>query len=237
MKKSLLFLMFLTLPLIINGQQNYQDNVFLKNGKIITGVIIDQVLNKTIRFVNIYGDSLIFNLDEIEKLTRIQEPEERNQSNYNFYLKPRYELIVQTSLYYGIGKFGTPYYKLSIINGIRFNRKFALGFGLGLGSYPKLGLESYFQKPESKIFPLFIVTICTFTSNHYREPKNQTVADIPDEIIMKRVKDGNLAEMSVLFERYHLRLYNFFLKLTRNRDISHDLTQNLFYRMIKYKNS
>jgi len=63
------------------------------------------------------------------------------------------------------------------------------------------------------------------------------VADIPDEIIMKRVKDGNLAEMSVLFERYHLRLYNFFLKLTRNRDISHDLTQNLFYRMIKYKNS
>lgn len=63
------------------------------------------------------------------------------------------------------------------------------------------------------------------------------MADIPDEIIMKRVKDGNLAEMSVLFERYHLRLYNFFLKLTRNRDISHDLTQNLFYRMIKYKNS
>ena len=54
---------------------------------------------------------------------------------------------------------------------------------------------------------------------------------------MQRVKDGNLAEMSVLFERYHLRLYNFFLKLTRNRDISQDLTQNLFYRMIKYKNS
>jgi len=63
------------------------------------------------------------------------------------------------------------------------------------------------------------------------------VAEIPDEIIMARVKNGNLAEMSVLFERYHLRLYNFFLKLTRNKDISQDLTQNLFYRMIKYKNS
>ena len=63
------------------------------------------------------------------------------------------------------------------------------------------------------------------------------MADIPDEIIMESVKDGNLAEMSVLFERYHLRLYNFFLKLTRNKDISQDLTQNLFYRMIKYKNS
>ena len=54
---------------------------------------------------------------------------------------------------------------------------------------------------------------------------------------MKRVKDGNLAEMSVLFERYHIRLYNFFLKLTRNKVISQDLTQKLFYRVIKYKNS
>jgi RNA polymerase sigma-70 factor (ECF subfamily) len=63
------------------------------------------------------------------------------------------------------------------------------------------------------------------------------VTEIRDEVIMQHVKDGNLAEMSVLFERYHLRLYNFFLKLTRNKDISQDLTQNLFYRMIKYKNS
>jgi len=63
------------------------------------------------------------------------------------------------------------------------------------------------------------------------------VADIPDEIIMGRVKDGDLAEMSVLFERYHIRLYNFFLKLTRNKIISQDLTQNLFYRMIRYKSS
>ena len=60
---------------------------------------------------------------------------------------------------------------------------------------------------------------------------------ISDEIIMQHVKAGNLEEMSVLFERYHVLLYNFFLKLTRNKVISQDLTQNLFYRMIKYKNS
>lgn len=54
---------------------------------------------------------------------------------------------------------------------------------------------------------------------------------------MQRVKEGNLAEMSVLFERYHLRLYNFFFRLTMNKDISQDLTQNLFYRMIKYKHT
>ena len=63
------------------------------------------------------------------------------------------------------------------------------------------------------------------------------MSDIGDEAVMQRVKDGNLEDMSVLFERYHLRLYNFFLKLTRDKEISQDLTQNLFYRMIKYKNS
>jgi RNA polymerase sigma-70 factor (ECF subfamily) len=63
------------------------------------------------------------------------------------------------------------------------------------------------------------------------------VADLPDEIIMQHVKEGNLEEMSLLFERYHIKLYNFFLKLTGNRDVSQDLTQNLFYRMIKYRNS
>jgi len=54
---------------------------------------------------------------------------------------------------------------------------------------------------------------------------------------MQNVKDGNISEMSVLFERYHLRVYNFFFRLTFDMDVSQDLTQNLFYRMIKYKNS
>jgi RNA polymerase sigma factor (sigma-70 family) len=63
------------------------------------------------------------------------------------------------------------------------------------------------------------------------------VAEPEDEIVMQNVKDGNLEEMTVLFERYNVRLYNYFLKLTRNPLISQDLTQNLFYRMIRYKNS
>ena len=58
-----------------------------------------------------------------------------------------------------------------------------------------------------------------------------------DEILMQNVKDGNLIQMSVLFERYHLRLYNFFFRLTFDMDVSQDLTQNLFYRMIRYRSS
>ena len=63
------------------------------------------------------------------------------------------------------------------------------------------------------------------------------MAEITDEILMQNVKEGKLSEMSVLFERYHLRIYNFFFRLTFDMDVSQDLTQNLFFRMIKYKYS
>lgn len=58
-----------------------------------------------------------------------------------------------------------------------------------------------------------------------------------DEILMSGVKNGNLQEMALIFEKYHVALYNFFVHMGIQRDISHDLTQNLFYRMIKYRST
>jgi hypothetical protein len=36
----------------------------------------------------------------------------------------------------------------------------------------------------------------------------------PDEYFMNRVKNGDLTAMAELFERYHVKLYNFMIKLT-----------------------
>ena len=60
---------------------------------------------------------------------------------------------------------------------------------------------------------------------------------LSDEIIMNKVRDGNLSELSELFERYHVRMYNFFMSLTSDKSLSQDLTQNLFYRIIKYRHT
>jgi RNA polymerase sigma factor (sigma-70 family) len=54
---------------------------------------------------------------------------------------------------------------------------------------------------------------------------------------MLLVKEGHLSELAELFERYHVKLFNFFLRLTMDRATSEDLTQNLFYRIIKYRQS
>ncbi len=58
-----------------------------------------------------------------------------------------------------------------------------------------------------------------------------------DEILMMNVRNGRLEDLSVIFDRYSVPLYNFFLRMGAQREMSEDLTQNLFYRIIKYRES
>jgi RNA polymerase sigma factor (sigma-70 family) len=58
-----------------------------------------------------------------------------------------------------------------------------------------------------------------------------------DESIMEAVKNGDLQQASLLFERYNRRIFNFLARMTNDRDLAADLTQNVFLRMIKYRNS
>lgn len=69
-----------------------------------------------------------------------------------------------------------------------------------------------------------------------RAPEGMTEAG-SDNSIMLRVRDGHLEELGVLFERYHVRLLNYFIKMTGNRSVSEDLVQESFLRILRYKDS
>lgn len=58
-----------------------------------------------------------------------------------------------------------------------------------------------------------------------------------DELLMFEVRDGDLAKLGVLFERHHRTLYNFFLRLTSDRQASEDLVQEVFLRILKYRHT
>lgn len=58
-----------------------------------------------------------------------------------------------------------------------------------------------------------------------------------DETLMEAVKNGNLQQASVLFDRYNKRIFNFLARMTLDRDLAEDLTQNVFLRIIKYRGS
>lgn len=58
-----------------------------------------------------------------------------------------------------------------------------------------------------------------------------------DEMIMEAVKSGDLQQATLLFERYNKRIYNFLARMTIDRALAEDLTQNVFLRVIKYRTS
>ncbi|MEM9547731.1 MAG: RNA polymerase sigma factor [Bacteroidota bacterium] len=58
-----------------------------------------------------------------------------------------------------------------------------------------------------------------------------------DEDIMNLVVKGDIKKASVLFDRYHVNVYSYLLKVNRDKMLAEDLTQNVFEKMIKYKSS
>ena len=54
---------------------------------------------------------------------------------------------------------------------------------------------------------------------------------------MWQVRDGEVEKLGVLFERHQRMLFNFFVRLTNDRELSEDLVQEVFFRMLKYRDT
>ena len=58
---------------------------------------------------------------------------------------------------------------------------------------------------------------------------------LADEELMFHVRNGTGEMLGVLFSRYQSPLFNFYCKLTGNRALSEDLVQDVFFRILKYR--
>lgn len=54
---------------------------------------------------------------------------------------------------------------------------------------------------------------------------------------MLKVKSGDLDKMGLLYERHKRRLFGFFYNISGDSNLSEDLVQNVFIRMLKYKHT
>lgn len=143
MKKILLLLCLAMTSLIGFAQQNLQDVVYLKNGGIIRGIIIEQIPNKQIKIETSGQNVMVYQMEEIERLTREAIPgtlksHKQQQSGR--------EAHVELGAAMGNGTNGLDYYKMDFALGYRFSSDFYIGAGTGL---------HYYSKIESSLFPLF----------------------------------------------------------------------------------
>jgi RNA polymerase sigma factor (sigma-70 family) len=58
-----------------------------------------------------------------------------------------------------------------------------------------------------------------------------------DETVMLAVRNGDVEKLGLLFERHHRALFDFFAKMTGSRTVAEDLVQDVFFRILKYRNA
>ena len=71
-------MVFILTATILFAQNNFEDVVYLKNGSIIRGTIIEQVPNESLKIETADGSIFVFKISEVEKMTkeRVDAPQQ-----------------------------------------------------------------------------------------------------------------------------------------------------------------
>ncbi len=64
-----------------------------------------------------------------------------------------------------------------------------------------------------------------------------TLTEPTDRDLMLAVRGGDLDALDTLFGRHHRRLYGFLTRLTGDRDAAEDLVQDVFLRLLRFRQS
>jgi DNA-directed RNA polymerase specialized sigma24 family protein len=58
---------------------------------------------------------------------------------------------------------------------------------------------------------------------------------VEDELTMCEVREGAVGKLELLFDRHYPGILRYFQYLTSNRTLSEDLAQEVFFRVLKYR--
>jgi len=56
-----------------------------------------------------------------------------------------------------------------------------------------------------------------------------------DNSVMLNVRSGDIDKLGLLFERYKESLFGYYYRITRDKEVSEDLVQNVFLRILNYR--
>ncbi|MDR0712944.1 MAG: hypothetical protein LBF89_01580 [Bacteroidales bacterium] len=151
--------------------QNYQDVVYLKNGSIIRGMIVEHVPNKTVKIETTDGSVFICSVEEIEKFAKEKEKEnekplikektkERDTISNRLEsdgLKPGFKMIAEFGYDMSIEeKTDYDWFRFNVIVGGQFNPYFSMGLGLGLRYNESITRISSNRQSDLLMVPVFV---------------------------------------------------------------------------------
>ncbi len=134
MKKKIVLFFALCVAVVCAEAQNLQDVVFLKNGSIVRGLIIEQIPNVSLKIQTADGSVFAYGLDEVEKITK-EQPLVNRTSRGGAGLKFGYRGFVDLGGTIGVGDYADHRVEFSTSHGIQVCPYFFIGGGFGLNYY------------------------------------------------------------------------------------------------------
>ena len=143
MKKIILGLFFSFIFTMAYSQSAVLETIYLKNGSIVKGMIVEIVPNVSYTVKSADGSIFVCLIADIIKIVR--EPIETNSAKVTDKTgkvklhNKGYEGLVEFGYGAASGKYGLDVVKLNIINGYRINKYLFAGGGFGFRKYPYRG--------------------------------------------------------------------------------------------------
>ena len=162
MKKFLFLLLTFTCSTLVATAQ-MQDVVYLKNGGIIRGILVEQIPNESVKIQTKDGNVFVYTLAEITKITKENAPKKlKNTTQSDILMQYRGEINVGFALGGKPSVAGlkveseTNYPMLETIHGVLITDYFFIGGGTGLQYYYGYISEDATEKWNTLVVPLFV---------------------------------------------------------------------------------
>lgn len=141
-----------------NAQTDIQDVIYLKNGSIIRGIVIEQVPAISVKIETVDHNVLVFKMDEIQKIVKEKATDVKSSTKETSGLRRGYLGMINLGYGFGVGKEskGIDFAKFDLINGYQFNPFLYAGFGTGIKYY-------FHESQFSSVIPMFADIRAHFT--------------------------------------------------------------------------
>lgn len=166
MKKVICLLLLLFICVLGFSQTIYEEVIYLKNGSIIRGVIIEQIPGKSYKIKTKDRNVFVFKAEEVEKITKEEVPIEKTNSTEKVKKSPFDFSLVPNKGYMGtlnLGVLMSSYngdevgVSLSSTHGLKLSKTTFLGLGTGIeiwgDAYLPVFLDFRFSPKKGQVSP------------------------------------------------------------------------------------
>lgn len=115
--------------------QNITEVVYLKNGGVIRGIIIEEVPDVSIKIQTSNGSVFAYQMSEIERISKEEIKSRTKILNNTLGNKTGYKGFADLGFTIGIGKYGENRFAISTSHGYQFNPNLFTGLGIGANYY------------------------------------------------------------------------------------------------------